>query len=123
MQFTLHTLLDKGIRNSLGNPTHTPTTLTKEVILDNPGFSLCSFGISTNDIEMDLLSRYWIPKITQVFLVILLGLPIVSRNLVPKYYHPFYQQSKPGFRVTVPLSTQVVVCIRCGFCQKSIKIC
>ena len=74
-------------------------------------------------IEMDLPSRYWIPKITQVFLVILLGLPVVSRNLIPKYYHPFYQQSKPGFRVTVPLSTQVVVYIRCGFCQKSIKIC
>jgi len=102
-------MLDKGIRNSLGNPTHTPTTLTKEDILDNNGFSLCSFGISTNDKELDLPSRYWIPKITQVSLVILLGLPIVSRNLFPNYYHPFYQRSKPGFRVTVPLATQVVV--------------
>jgi hypothetical protein len=41
-----------------------------------------------NDKEMDLPSRYWIPKITQVSLIILLGLPIVSQNLIPNYYHP-----------------------------------
>jgi hypothetical protein len=103
------TLLNKGTRNSLGNPTHILTTLTKEEIMDNNGFSLCSCGVSTNDKEMDLPSRYWIPKITQVSLIILLGLPIVSQNPIPNYYHPFHQRSKPGFRVTVPLATQVVV--------------
>jgi hypothetical protein len=52
-----------GIDNSLGNPTYTPTTLTKEEILDNPRSVLCSFGISTNDEELDLPSLYWISKL------------------------------------------------------------
>jgi hypothetical protein len=51
-----------GIDNSLGNPTYTPTTLTKEEILDNHRSVLCSFGISIKDEELDLLSLYWIPK-------------------------------------------------------------
>jgi hypothetical protein len=53
-----------GIDNSLGNPTYTPTTLTKDEILDNHRSVLCSFGISTKDEELDLPSLYWIP--TQV---------------------------------------------------------
>jgi hypothetical protein len=52
-----------GIDNSLGNPTYTPTTLTKEKILDNHRSVLCSFGISTKDEELDLPSLYWIPKL------------------------------------------------------------
>ena len=36
-----------GIDNSLGNPTYTPTTHTKEEIMDNHRSVLCSFGIST----------------------------------------------------------------------------
>ena len=52
-----------GIDNSLGNPTYTPTTLTKEEIMDNHRFVLCSFGISTKDEELDLPSLYWIPKL------------------------------------------------------------
>jgi hypothetical protein len=43
-----------GIDNSLGNPTYTPTTLTKEEILDNHRSVLCSFGISTKDEKLDL---------------------------------------------------------------------
>jgi len=50
-----------GIDNSLGNPTYTLTTLTKEEILDNHRSVLCSFGISTKDEELDLPSLYWIP--------------------------------------------------------------
>ena len=100
--------LIKELGTNLATP-HSPTTLTKEAIMDNNGFSLCSYGISTNDKELDLPSRYWIPKITQVSLVILLGLPTFSRNLIPNYYHLFYQRSQPGFRVTVPLATQGVV--------------
>jgi hypothetical protein len=49
-----------GIDNSLDNPTYTPTTLTKEEILDNHRSVLCSFGISTKDEELDLPSLYWI---------------------------------------------------------------
>ena len=52
-----------GIDNSLGNPTYTPTTLTKEEILDNHRSVLCFFGISTKDEELDLPSLYWIPKL------------------------------------------------------------
>ena len=51
-----------GIDNSLGNLTYTPTTLTKEEILDNRSV-LCSLGISTKDEELDLPSLYWIPKL------------------------------------------------------------
>jgi hypothetical protein len=52
-----------GIDNSLGNPVYTPTTLTKEEILDNHRSVLCSFGISNKDEELDLPSLYWIPKL------------------------------------------------------------
>ena len=47
-----------GIDNSLGNPTYTPTTLTKKEILDNNRSVLCCFGISTKDEELDLPSLY-----------------------------------------------------------------
>jgi hypothetical protein len=50
-----------GIDNSLGNPTYTPTTLTKEEILHNQRSVLCSIGISTKDEELDLPSLYLIP--------------------------------------------------------------
>ena len=52
-----------GIYNSLGNPTYTPTTLTKKEILNNHKSVLCYFGISTKDEELDLPSLYWIPKL------------------------------------------------------------
>jgi hypothetical protein len=54
-----------GIDNSLGNPTYTPTTPTKEEILDNHRSVLCSFAISTKDEELNLPSLYWIPKLHQ----------------------------------------------------------
>ena len=49
-----------GIDTLVGNPTYTPTTLTKEEILDNHRSVLYSFGISTKDEELDLPSLYWI---------------------------------------------------------------
>ena len=52
-----------GIDNSLGNPTYTSMTLTKEEILDNHRSVLCSFGVSTKDEELDLPSLYWISKL------------------------------------------------------------
>jgi hypothetical protein len=51
------------IENTLGNPSYTPTTLTKQEILGNHWSSLCSFGILSKDEELDLLSLYWIPKL------------------------------------------------------------
>ena len=52
-----------GIDNSLGNPTNTPTTLTRVEILDNHKSVLSSFGIATEESELDLPSLYWIPKL------------------------------------------------------------
>jgi hypothetical protein len=47
-------ITELGIDTSVGNPTYTPTTLTKEEILDNHRSVLYSFGISTKDEELDL---------------------------------------------------------------------
>jgi hypothetical protein len=52
-----------GIDTLVGNPIYTPTTLTKEEILDNHRSVLYSFGISTKDEELDLPSLYLIPKL------------------------------------------------------------
>jgi hypothetical protein len=45
----------------VGNPTYTPTTLTKGEILDNHRSVLYSFRNSTKD--LNLPSLYWIPKL------------------------------------------------------------
>ena len=52
-----------GIDTLVGNPTYTPTTLTKEEILDNHRSVLYYFAISTKDEELDLPALYWIPKL------------------------------------------------------------
>ena len=39
---------------------YTPTTLTKEKILDNHRSDVCSFGISIKDEELDRQTLYWI---------------------------------------------------------------
>jgi hypothetical protein len=61
--YTDHLIKEIGTDNSLGNPTYTSTTLTKEEILDNHRSVLCSFGTSTKDEEQDMPSLYWIPKL------------------------------------------------------------
>ena len=52
-----------GIDNTLGNPTYTPTALTKEEILENHKSVLSSFGISVKDEDLELPSLYWLPKL------------------------------------------------------------
>ena len=80
-------------------------------IQDNHMSVFCPVGISTKDEELDLPQLYWIPTFyvyyTSVLTnsVILLGLSNAPRNLFPKNKHLFYQQSKPGFRITVALAT------------------
>ena len=76
-----------GIDNSLGDPTYTPTTLTKEEILDKHRSVLCSFGISTNDEELDLPHSTGFLNYTSILSnnAILLGLPNAPRNLFPNY--------------------------------------
>ena len=56
-------LEELGIENSAGNLTYTPTTLSKEEILDNHKTVLLSFDINTKEEEADLPSLYWIPKL------------------------------------------------------------
>jgi len=51
------------IDNSLDNTTYTPTTLTKEEILDNHKSVLCSFLIKAKDEEIGFQSLYWIPRL------------------------------------------------------------
>jgi hypothetical protein len=52
-----------GIDILVGNPTYTPTTLTKEEILDNHRSFLYYIGISTVDEKLDLPALYWIHKL------------------------------------------------------------
>ena len=56
-------ITELSIDNSLCIPTYTPTTHTKEEILDNHRSILCCFRILTKDEELDLPSLYWISKL------------------------------------------------------------
>jgi len=49
--------------NSTGNPTYTPTSLSKEEILSNHKSVISSFGLSIKDDYVYLPSLYWIPKL------------------------------------------------------------
>jgi hypothetical protein len=100
-----------GIDNSLGNPTYTPTTLTKEEILDNHRSVLCSFGISTKDEELDLPSLYWIPKLhkcpfKQHYIA---GSAKCTMKPLSKLLTCILSTVKSGFRATVTLATREVV--------------
>ena len=98
-----------GIDNSLDNP----TTLTKEEIPAQTIIDLFCFPL-----EFQPKMKNWIFRHSTAFLnytsvltnsAILLDLPNAPRNLFSNYYHLFYQQSKPGFRVIVTLATQGVM--------------
>ena len=71
---------ESGIANFPGNLTYFPTTLLKEEVLCNHMSVLCSFGNSTKDKEVDLLSLHSISKLhkcpyQQVILLGLLNAP------------------------------------------------
>ena len=92
---------------------YTPTTLTKEKILDNHRSVLCSFGISTK-------MKNWIYRHSHGFLnytsvlsnsVILLDLQIRHETSFQIIKHILYRRLKPGSRVTVTLATRGVVWI------------
>jgi len=78
-----------GIDNLLDNPTYTPPTITKEEILDNHRYVLCSFGISTNDEELDLPYHHSTGFLNYTSVisnsVILLSLPNAPRNIFSNY--------------------------------------
>jgi len=52
-----------GINNNTGNPTNTPTSLSKDEILSNRKPVISSFGLSVKDDYVDLPSLYWIPNL------------------------------------------------------------
>jgi len=47
-----------GINNNTGNPTYTPTSLSKDEILSNHKFVISTFGLSVKDDYVDLPSLY-----------------------------------------------------------------
>ena len=49
--------------NENANSTYQRTNLTKGVILDNHRSVLSSFGVHIKDVDIDLPSLYWIPKL------------------------------------------------------------
>ena len=101
-----------GIHNSLGNPTYTPTTHTKEEILYNHRSMLCCFGISTNDEELDLPSQVFFQ--TTLYCWVCQMLHETSFQIINMY--------SIGGHSTVALATREVVCIICGF-SRTRKIC
>ena len=52
-----------GINSTTGNPTYTRTDLSKEEILANHRSVLQSFDINVKEVDLDLPSLYWIPKL------------------------------------------------------------
>ena len=74
---------DLGIDNSLGDPTYTPTTLTKEEILDNHRSVLCSFRMK----NWLFLHSTWFLNYTRIFSnsVVFLGLPNTPQPLFPNH--------------------------------------
>jgi hypothetical protein len=57
-------LNELGINSTLGNPTYTPTALSKDEILQNHRSVLDTFNIPVNGMnEFELPYPYWIPKL------------------------------------------------------------
>ena len=75
-----------GIGNLPGNLTYFQTILPKEEVLCNDMSVLCSFGNSTKDEEVDLLSLHSSSKLHKLHQqVILLGLLNALYNIFPNY--------------------------------------
>ena len=55
-----------GINSTTGNPTYTRTDLSKEEILANHRSVLQSFDINVKEVDLDLPSLYWIPKLHKI---------------------------------------------------------
>ena len=96
-----------GIDNSLGNPTYTPTTLTKEEIRT-------IIGLLYIPLHFQSKKKNWIYHLSTGFISYN---SVLTNRLYCQMVHEtssqiiniqciFYQWSKPDFRVTVTLSTQ-----------------
>ena len=112
-----------GNANLGGNPTYTPTTLTKEEILDNHRSVLYSFGISAKDEELDRPSLYWIRKLhncpfKQRHVV---GSAKCSTKPLSKLLSCILSAVKIASELLATLATLRVVWVRCGF-WRTLKI-
>jgi hypothetical protein len=96
-----------GIDNSLGNPTYTPTTLTKEEIRT-------IIGLLYIPLHFQSKKKNWIYRLSTGFIYYN---SVLTTRLYCQMVHEtssqiiniqciFYQWSKPDFRVTVTLATQ-----------------
>jgi hypothetical protein len=57
-------LNELGINSTFGDPTYTPTALSKDEILQNYRSFLDTFNIPANEMnEFELPNLYWIPKL------------------------------------------------------------
>jgi hypothetical protein len=99
-----------GIDNSLGNPTYTPTTLTKEEIRT-------IIGLLYIPLHFQSKKKNWIYRLSTGFIYYN---SVLTTRLYCQMVHEtssqiiniqwiLYQWSKPNFRVTVTLATQWVV--------------
>ena len=61
----IHTCLlnELGFTSTSGNPTYTPSNLTKDEILQNHLSVLNTFNIPKNQDQFELPYLYWIPKL------------------------------------------------------------
>ena len=89
-----------GINNTLGNPTYTLSTPTKQEILENHKSVLISFGVNPKDEDQDLPSLYWIPKLHKNTYKerYIEGSSKCSTNPFLKFVLPYLLQLKKDFR-------------------------
>ena len=105
-----------GLHSLPGNSTYNLTDFSASDVLDNHTSVLTSFGIQSNNEELDLPYIYWIPKCTKIHINI--NSLRVHRSVRPSLY-PFYSQNclhilSRVFRSTARQPTQGVGSISCG---------
>ena len=101
-----------GIDNSLGNPTYTPTTLTKEEIRT-------IIGLLYIPLDFQSKKKNWIYRLSTGFINYTSVLTnrlycwvcqmVHKTSQIINIQYIFYQWSKPNFRITVTLATPGVV--------------
>ena len=99
-----------GLHSLPGNPTYHPTDFSASEVLDNHKSVLTSFGIQTNNEELDLPYIYRIPKMQKIHINIdsLWVHRSVRPSLCPFYYKNYLHILSKVFRSTARQHTQGV---------------
>ena len=105
-----------GLHSLPGNPTYNLTDFSASEVLDNHKSVLTSFGIQTNNEELDLPYIYWIPKMHKIHINI--DSLRVHQSVRPSLC-PFYSQNclhilSKVSKSTARQPTPGVGSIRCG---------